>query len=216
MKRVSVMERARIVGSLLAAVGCACVMTGCAHQRLLPTVVHVMGASGMPHVSLVNVGGALDERAFVDAAMETRQIVRVNMAAKTLAAERQPELLQRAATLTEDEPLAALTVYIVNTPDGYDLLACPRRWAVINVRALGLDVEDDDTRQQRTTRVVMKGVGLACGLGGNPDPRCVMYYQSFSAGGIDATSASYGPYAHFPLTDILSSLADGKLIPPHE
>jgi hypothetical protein len=125
-------------------------------------------------------------------------------------------LLERTAARGTQESRAVLSVYIVNDPEGDDRLACPGRWAVINVRSLGLDAADAATRQIRATKVVMKGVGLACGLGGNPDPRCVLYYKSFDSDGLDGTSASYGPYAYSVLTDTLYSIANGALVPPNE
>jgi hypothetical protein len=189
-------------------------LTGCLHQP--PAAAYSLAQSGMPHISIVNVGGALDEKAFISAVSETHETLHVNMVAREQAKESQSRLLERAAALQAQEPLASLTVYIVNDPDGYDRLACAGRWALINVRSLGLDAADTVTRQNRTTKVVMKGVGLACGLGGNPDPRCVMYYKSFSMDGFDGTSASYGPYAYSVLMDTLCSLANGTLVPASE
>jgi hypothetical protein len=195
-------------------VASALTLTGCLHHP--PGAASSLTPPGPSHIAIVNVGEALDASAFRAAVSEMREIVPVNLVAREQAEESQSRLLERAAALQAVEPLASLTVYIVNDPDGDDRLACAGRWALINVRSLGVDAADAATRQNRATKVVMKGVALACGLGGNPDPRCVMYYKSFSADGLDGTSASYGPYAYSVLTDTLYSLDNGALVPPNE
>ncbi|MBM4164376.1 MAG: hypothetical protein FJ222_08050 [Lentisphaerae bacterium] len=204
-------QKAMTCFSLMAS---ALTLTGCLHHP--PGAAPSLTPPGPSHIAIVNVGGALDAAALRAAVAETREVLPVNLVVRELSAESQSRLIARAGALRADEPLAALTIYLVNDPDGDDRLACAGRWAVINVRTLGVDVADAAIRQNRATKVVMKGVGLACGLGGNPDPRCVMYYKSFDRDGLDGTSASYGPYAYSVLMDTLLSLANGALVPPEE
>jgi hypothetical protein len=189
-------------------------LTGCVHRP--PVAAPESDGSGLPHISIVNVGGALDHQAFIAAVAETRETLHVNMVAREQEKASQFRLLERTAARGTQESRAVLSVYIVNDPEGDDRLACPGRWALMNVRSLGLDADDAEIRQARTTKVVMKAVALACGLGGNPDPRCVLYYKSFSRDGLDGTSASYGPYAHSVLMDTLYSISNGALVPPNE
>jgi hypothetical protein len=103
---------------------------------------------------------------------------------------------------------AKLFVYVVNDPDLPFLFSVPGYWSVVNIRGLDRDIAGDKEKfQQRLQKVLLKGLGFAAGIGANSDVgRCVMAMGSFETlKGIDSTSASYSPYAAFPMMDIFSA-----------
>jgi predicted Zn-dependent protease len=107
-----------------------------------------------------------------------------------------------------------LVVYVVNSDSLPGILSIPGQCALINVRRMRLDKPAEEVYQKRLTKIAMKGLALACGVSGNSDPRCVMFWQSFSVGGIDATTASYGPQSYFILQDLLIEFGTREMFRP--
>jgi hypothetical protein len=164
-------------------------------------------------VVLVNVGGAVPDEVFERAVAELRRASSFNYRIRDLQAV-DPGLLSREGR-TEISRLAGpdvcVAVFVTGDADGAGLLSQPGCWSLINARLMRHDQPDEARYEKRVLKLLMKGVGYAAGIGANPDPRCVMYHKSFSLDGIDATSASYGPYAMVPLMDTLRDLSDGAV-----
>jgi hypothetical protein len=103
---------------------------------------------------------------------------------------------------------AKLIVYVVNDPKLPYLTCVPGHWALVNVRGLDKGLSGDIGKyKERLKKVMLKGLGYAAGVGGNQDTgRCVMAFGSFETlDGIDSTSATYSPFAQFPMMDFLAA-----------
>lgn len=169
--------------------------------------------SGRSRVVLVNVGGAVPGAVFERAVEELRRTGSFNYRIRGLRAV-DPGRLSRGGRAEIDRlagPDACVAVFVTCDPDGPGLLAQPGLWSLINARLMRYDQPEEARYEKRVLKLLMKGVGYAAGIGANPDSRCVMYHKSFSLDGIDATSASYGPYAMVPLMDTLRDLSDGAI-----
>ena len=104
-----------------------------------------------------------------------------------------------------------MVVYLVNDAQANGFVNVPGMCAWVNARSLKQDSPSEELYQKRVTKLLMKGLAHASGVGANIDPRCVMYWKSFSLEGIDATSASFGPHAFFVLQETLQLLGGDGL-----
>ena len=179
--------------------------------------VSAMGAAPPPCVMFANIDGALPVNVFDEVVGALRRDLRFRICQSSL-----PSIDVREFAADRDTVKrmfggrACLAVFLVDDPVGASYLSQPGSWARIHVGALRKDAPTDERYRQRVVKMLLKGLGLASGVGGNPDPRCVMYHKSFTLAGIDATSASYGPYAMFPIQDTLKMIAgDGIFMSRH-
>lgn len=164
------------------------------------------------HVVFVNVGAAVPREVFEAAARGACQQLNVRVKTRAAAAPRAAELTglpeKMAAQL---QPDAVLSVFVLNDERACGFLSAPGSWAMVNVRSLKQDNPAPDVYARRVTKLLMKGLAHAAGVGATMEPRCVMFVGSFSLAGIDATSASYGPNAFFPLSETLRRLGGEDL-----
>ena len=167
------------------------------------------------YVVFVNVGEAVPKdvmaKAAPDACRQLSARFKTNTVAKLNPAELNGAREKTAKHLDAD---AALTVFLVNDESTYGFLSAPGSWALVNMRSLKQDNPSAETYNKRVTKMMMKGIAHAAGVGANTDVHCVLYYNSFSLSGIDATSESYGPHAYFPLMETLRQLGgEGVFVP---
>ena len=160
-----------------------------------------------PHVLFVNVGKAVEPTQFQ--ASVSNACIQAQVKWRTVSV---PETTVEEVVVSREKQSAqwgkgaVLVVYLVNSPKLPGLLNLPGQCSLINIRALRTDNPSEQVYKVRLQRILMKGVGYAAGVGGNHDPRCVMYWKSFGIDGIDGTSSTFGPYAFFALQDILSAM----------
>ena len=168
-----------------------------------------------PHVLFVNVGQALDETAFADAAAYirmrwmittwTNSVDKVDVAAMVSNQE-----ASRAANAKQ----AVLTVYVVKDEAMANFLLQPGTWSLLNVRGLDKDGPEPLLLTKRTRQMFLKGLCFATGVGVNTDPYCAMYAESFTPSGMDKTSATIGPFAYGPLMQSLQLISGDALFAP--
>ena len=160
--------------------------------------------SSEKYVVFVNVGEAIPKDVVQAAAQEACRQINVRFKITSLAAFKASELTgspeKMGARIASD---AALTIFLFNDEHAYGFISAPGNWAMVNMRSLKQDHPSAEIYGKRVTKMLMKGMAHAAGVGANIDVHCVMYYGSFSLAGIDATSASYGPNAYFPLMETL-------------
>jgi hypothetical protein len=157
-----------------------------------------------PHICFVNAGTGIPVDVFDRAASNacavthvrwnTVQTKRMNLADITVSQNEQRKMFSDATVLV---------VYVMNDAGLPRLMSVPGQYSLMNLSALCADKPGGSVFEGRLQRVLMKGLAYAAGVGGTPDPICVMYWNSLTPGTIDATSATYGPASFFALTDIL-------------
>ena len=203
-----------MVAFSFAFLGCDC-MADPSAEKTMPSFSPALGfaPANHAHVVFVNLGNALSDDDFVQSVTAVQKVIPVYATGMTAS----PGITAAdiASSWKSIKPLlgekAVLAVFFAYSESDPAYMTQPRHWAYVNLRETKSGAIDTTVLEKRLAKQAMKGMGLAAGLGGNPESRCVMYFNSFSVGGIDATSASYGPYAYFPLQDILRSLSDGDI-----
>ena len=173
------------------------------------------GAAEMPHVLFVNVGQALDAKAFADAVAYMRLRWTVTVWTNSADAVAVAGLLaDQEASRTAHAKHAVLVVYVVKDDAMASYLSQPGTWALINLRGLDRDGPEPLLLTKRLRQMFIKGLCFAAGVGVNADPYCAMYAESFTPPGMDKTSATLGPFAYGPLTMALQLLAVQDLFVP--
>ena len=203
-----------VIASLLVVSGCNCTGNE-SEKKTMPSFSLAPGFSSMDHahVVFVNVGNALSDDDFVQSVTAIQKVMPIYVTGMT--ASQGITAADIAASWKNLKPLlgdkAVLVVFFANSESDPSYMTQPRHWAYVNLWETKSGTADASVLEKRLAKQSMKGLGLAAGLGGNPESRCVMYFNSFSADGIDATSASYGPYAYFPLQETLKNLSEGDI-----
>lgn len=105
-----------------------------------------------------------------------------------------------------------LVIYLVDSEDFPSFATIPYCTALVNSRTFkGVDGKLTDIR---LVKLLMKGLALAGGVSSTMEPPCVVYRGSFSPETIDATSATFGPNAFYPLLEFLMSRSSEEILLP--
>jgi hypothetical protein len=169
-------------------------------------------ADGAPHVLFVKVGTGIEDKKFEAAVPKACEQMRVKWRSERIAKITVKEIIVSVESqLARWGKNAVLVVYVADDPQLPGLLNLPGQCSLINLRTMRSDKPSEAVYDSRLQRLLMKGLAYAAGTGGNHDPRCVMYWKSFSVGEIDKTSSTFGPYAYFALQDILRSLGGSAI-----
>ena len=169
-------------------------------------------AAKRPHILFVNVAGALPDGEFRKAAAYVRMKYGVRVAVRDEAEPFAGEAVARASSVTNRFGAnAVLTVALVRKAGEPTYVAVPGWFAQVNVEGADRDSPNDLFRYKRACQFALRGLAYACGVGVNPDDMCVMSYRGFTLEGMDAVSATFGPYAYFPLRETLRMMAGDAL-----
>jgi len=165
-------------------------------------------AARQPHVLFVNVAKALPDAEFRKAAAYVRMKYGVRVAVRDEAKPFAADVVARAGSVTNRFGAnAVLAVALVRKAGEPTYVAVPGWFAQVNVEGADRDKPDGLFRYKRASQFALRGLAYACGIGVNPDDMCVMSYRGFTLEGMDAVSATFGPYAYFPLRETLRKMA---------
>lgn len=173
-------------------------------------------AARHPHVSFVDVGSKVDDKLIREAVAAVSQLLRVYMTVEKANQVDSATVLKRTDLSARFGANAKLVVYVLNDPDTVSFLNAPGRWSLINLSGLDRDRPDQERYRRRLRQMMMKGLAHACGVGVVEEPRCVMYSGSFTLEGMDKTSASYSPFAAYPIQNLLHTLGGDAIFIPIE
>jgi hypothetical protein len=169
-------------------------------------------ANQRAHVLFVNVGNALPESAFREAAAYVRMKYLLNVA---VHAEPTPFA---QAVVTDTGVLkqrfgkhALIVVAVVKQKQGPSFINVPGFFAQVNLRGLDKDRPEELFLKKRTRQMLLKGLAHACGIGATIDNMCVMFCNSFTLEGMDRVSATYGPNAYFSMRELLKELGGNDI-----
>jgi hypothetical protein len=169
-------------------------------------------AAQRAHVLFVNVGGALPDADFREAAAYVHMKYALNVAVRN---ERKPfanEVVADAAALRKRFGDKALVVVaLVKQEAAPSFVNVPGFFSQVNLRGLGRDNPEALFLKKRTRQMLLKGLAHACGVGATVDAMCVMCYSSFTLEGMDRVSATYGPNAYFPVRELLREIGGGGI-----
>ena len=197
-----------------------CLFSGCSASNSTssgPAIPSVKLTETKPNVCFVNLGSAVSApefaRAVSNACFSQIQVIYQTVDMAAFGGITNLVMSRRLQMQTFGEQVK-LVVYIVSSDELPGILSIPGQCSLINIRRMRLDKPTDAVYQKRLTKIAMKGLALACGVSGNTDPHDVMFWKSFSIGGIDATSASYGPQSFFTLQDLLLEYGTREMFRP--
>ena len=165
-------------------------------------------AVNQPHILFVNVAKALPDEEFRKAAAYVRMKYGMRVAVRDEAQGFANDVVAKAGSVTNRFGAGAvLTVALVRKAGEPSYVAVPGWFAQVNVEGVDKDNPNELFRYKRACQLALRGLAYACGIGINPDDMCVMSYRGFTLEGMDAVSATFGPYAYFPLRETLRKMA---------
>lgn len=169
-----------------------------------------------PHILFLNVNNAVTNDTLADAAAYIRLKYMFNTVTNACDISQTRDVLENPAILKQRFGDKAMLVIAFerNDPPKPAFTAIPGHYAALNIANLARDTPSADLLTKRTRQMALKGLAQACGVGANADEHCVMFYKSFTLSGMDATSATYGPFSYFPIRETLRLLGGDAIFSP--
>ncbi len=159
------------------------------------------------HVLFVNVGKALSDAEFREAAAYVRMKYMLNVAVCAAPKPFAQEVVADTAALKKRFGKNALIVVaVVKQEKSPSFINVPGFFSQVNLRGLDKDNPEELFLKKRTRQMFLKGLAHACGIGATIDNMCVMFCNSFTLEGMDRVSATFGPNAYFPIRELLREL----------
>ena len=190
-----------------------------------PTVDHVKtgvravspAAQDANHVLLANVGGAVDEAVFSEAATYALSKLAINVWTNSVAS-------FDAAGLVGDPGLLGRTfgekakvgVFLVKAGDSPRFLCVPGAWCRVNVEGLDAGGPDAQTFKDRVAKMVLKGLARAAGSGTSLDARCSMFFGGGTLEGLDSVGIRLSPGVYFPMLETLGRVGGPEIVTRQE
>ena len=152
------------------------------------------GAKDANHVLVVNVGGAVDETVFREAATYSISKLAINVWTNSVTS-------FDAAALVGDPGLMGRTfgdkakvgVFLVKSDGAPRFLCVPGAWCRVNMVGLDSDSPDAQTLKDRVAKMVLKGLAYAAGAGASLDARCSMFFGGGTLEGLDKIGIRLSP-----------------------
>lgn len=171
------------------------------------------GAGLRNHVLLVDVGGAIPPRDFPEVAERVAAKVQINLWTNSIASSVWRGLLDDPRGLTNlFGPRCCLAVFVERDDNGYSFLNAQGGWSMVNMRGLDRDGPDAATLASRRVKMVLKGLAFACGGGATIEPKCSLYYDSFTIRGMDKTFEMITPMTYFPMLETLRAIGGNEIL----
>lgn len=162
---------------------------------------------GKPYILFVNVGHALELNAMKDAVCSVwaDSHVRVGVAETDQLGPLDPFKKEQKGNKRFDQN-AKILIYVVNDPKIPSFLSVAGKWSIVNINGFDdnlLPSRQPEIYARRMRQLMLKGFGLAIGLGYTDDKRCALYYKSFTPHGIDETSLGFSFSANSTMMNLL-------------
>ena len=172
-------------------------------------------AATKPHVLFVNVAGALPEADFADVAEYAASRVQVNIWTNSIPASMVRELIDDPATLTARVGTNCCTaVFVEKNEKGYSFLNAQGSWSMVNLRGIDRGAPTAGVLRDRRAKMLLKGLAYACGSGSSLEPKCSLYYGSFTLDGMDKTGVQISPMSYFPMLETLRAIGGSEILSP--
>ena len=172
-------------------------------------------AAERSHVLFVNVAGALPEADFADVAEYAASRVQINLWTNSIPASMVRELFDNPAALTNRfGPKCCTAVFIEKNAKGYSFLNAQGSWSMVNLRGIERGAPAPDVLRDRRAKMFLKGLAYAAGGGASLDPKCSLYYGSFTLEGMDKTGVQISPNSYFPMLETLRAIGGTEILSP--
>ena len=185
-------------------------------EKLGPDVRKILPASkDKNHILIVNVNNAMPAETFGTVVTYALSRINVNAWTNTLDKSIVMDLIQRPACLKEKlGSHATVAVFIEKNAEGPSFLNAPGHWAMVNMRGLDRDNPDPQKLRDRYAKMVLKGIGHACGAGASVEDLCALNYDSYTLEGMDKTDIRLSAMAYFPMLSTLRALGGNEVTSP--
>lgn len=172
-------------------------------------------ARGMNHIEIVNVGGAVPEALWPETVAYAASRLQVTVWTNSIARSVLPELVSGRATVKGVLGEKAVTaVFVEDAPGQPPFLSSLCSWSVVNVSGARRDGPGEQTLKDRYAKLILKGIGAACGSGLSLDRRSSLYMGSYSLAGMDRTAISISPDTYFPMLEVLRGIGGNEIVSP--
>lgn len=173
------------------------------------------GAAKRNHVVIVNVGQALPEVSFAKAARLAASRVNLNIWTNSIPKSIVMDLIRDPALLQKTfGPKCRVAVFVEKNAIGPSFLQAPGCWSLVNLRGLDKDKPDEAKLADRYAKMILKGLGHACGGGASLDANCSLFYGSFTLQGMDKTKLQISPMTYFPMLETLRQIGGHEILSP--
>lgn len=173
------------------------------------------GAAARSHVLLVNVAEAIPAADFPAVAERVFAKVQINLWTNSIPKSVFRDLVDDPAGLTNRfGPKCCTAVFIERNAKGYSFLNAQGSWSMVNLRGLDRDRPDAATLTSRRVKMVLKGLAFACGGGATIEPKCSLFYDSFTIEGMDKTGEMITPMSYFPMLETLKAIGGAEILSP--
>ena len=205
----------RILHSALCIVHCAFCIALAAFATAANARPFLPEAAERPHVLFVNVAGALPEADFADVAEYAASRVQVNIWTNSIPASMVKELVGDPSALTNRfGPGCCAAVFIERNAKGYSFLNAQGSWSMVNLRGIDRGNPSAEVLRDRRAKMFLKGLAYACGSGSSLEPKCSLYYGSFTLEGMDKTGVQISPMSYFPMLETLRAIGGPEILSP--
>ncbi len=172
-------------------------------------------AAAKPHVLFVNVGGALPDADFADVAEYAASRVQINIWTNSIPASMVRELIDDPSALAARFGTNCCTaVFIEKNAKGYSFLNAQGSWSMVNLRGIDRGNPSAEVLRDRRAKMFLKGLAYACGSGSSLEPKCSLYYGSFTLEGMDKTGVQISPMSYFPMLETLRAIGGPEILSP--
>lgn len=172
-------------------------------------------AKGMNHIEIVNVGGAVPEAMWPEVVTYAASRIQVTIWTNAVGKSVLSQLVSGKTTVKGvlgDK--ATVAVFIENADGQPPFISSLCSWSVVNVRGIDRDSPDAQKLKDRYAKMILKGIGAACGSGLSLDRRSSLFIGSYSLAGMDKTCISISPDTYFPMLEVLRGIGGDEIVSP--
>ncbi len=167
------------------------------------------------HILIVDVGNAIPEQMWGDVATYAVSRLQLNVWTNSVSAFDAKEYVADPAKVQKVfGAKAKVGLFFVNQPGQPRFLGAPGFWYMVNTYGIETGAPDGQTVRDRYAKLILKGLAYACGGGASLDPRCSLFYGSFTPEGMDSTGIMISPQTYFPMVEVLRGIGGTEMLTP--
>ena len=172
-------------------------------------------AANKNHILAVNVGDAIPAGTWGDVVTYAVSRLQLNVWTNSVAAFDAAEFVADPAKVQKDfGGKAKVGLFFVNQPGKPRFIGAPGFWYAVNTCGVEAGAPDAQTIRDRYAKLILKGLAYACGGGASLDPKCSLFYASFTPEGMDGTGIMISPSTYFPMVEVLRGIGGTEMLSP--
>ena len=167
------------------------------------------------HILVANVDNAIPTGTWGDVVTYAVSRLQLNVWTNSVASFDAREFVADPAKVQKDfGGKAKVGLFIVNQPGQPRFVGAPGFWYAVNACGIEAGAPDAQTVRDRYAKLILKGLAYACGGGASLDPRCSLFYGSFTPEGMDGTGIMISPTTYFPMVEVLRGIGGTEMLSP--